>query len=82
MREFGLVGKFLPAIADVYTTALQTEQHGGGVLRVDIQIGLRHGQLRGWITKLAVVQDQNASRFTTLQMKQRGMPPEMVAQIV
>ena len=72
---FGDLGQLAPAIAHVDAAPFQPEQHGGGVLDVEIEF-------RRLGADLAVVEFQHAVVLPELERKQRGVPPQMLAERV
>ncbi len=79
---FGLVGKFLPTIADIDAEALQAKEHGRRVLHIDVDVGRSDRERRGEIAEAGVVELEHRGMIAVLQLEQRAVPPEMVLQVV
>ncbi len=79
---FGLVGKLDPAIADGHLVPLQPKQHRGGILNVDMEVGLRLRQWRLQVAKTAIVEVENRVELAPLQMEQRAVPPQMMQEVI
>ena len=60
----------------------EPEQHRGGVLHVDVEVGLRLRQRAGEIAEAPVVEIEHRVELAPLQMKQRAVPPQMMQQVV
>ena len=80
--RLGLVGDLVPARADIDAEPFEAEQHRGGVLHVDIEVGLRLRQRAGEIAEALVVELEHRVEFPALEMEQRAVPPQMMQQVV
>ena len=60
---------------------LQPEQHRGGVLHVDVEIGLRHRERADEIAEAPVIEIEHRIGFAPLEMKQCAMPPQMMHEV-
>ena len=61
---------------------LQPEQHRGGVLHVDVEVGLRRSERRGEVAKAPVVEVERRVALAALQVEQRTVPPQMMQEVV
>ena len=77
-----LVGDLGPALADIDAETFQTKQHRGGVLHVDVEVGLRLRQRRPQVAETFVIEIEHGVELAPLQMKQRAVPPQMMQQVV
>ena len=77
-----LVRQFHPALPHIDALARQPEQHGGGVLQVDVEVRHRLHQRRSQVAEAFVVQGQHPGGLATFEVVHRGMPVQMVHQVV
>ena len=80
--RLGLVGQFLPAVADIDAEALEAEEHGRRVLHVDVDIRRGDRERRGEVAEAGIVEFERAGIVAVLELEQGAVPPEMVLQVV
>ncbi len=80
--RLGLVGQFLPAVADIDAQALETEQHGRRILHVDVDIRRSDRERRREVAEAGVVEFEHGGIVAILEREQRAVPPQMMLQVV
>ena len=69
-------------MADIHALAFQAEQHGGGVLAVDVEIGLHQRDRAFHVAKSRVVESQHLVMLAALDVEHRLVPEDVVLKVV
>jgi hypothetical protein len=77
-----LVGKFLPPLPGGDAEASQAPQEGGGILHIDIEIGVRLDERRGVVADTTVVEGEHGAALAAIEMVEGTVPPEVMGELV
>ena len=80
--RLGLVGQFLPPVADIDAEALESKEDRCRVLHVDVDIRRGDGERRGEVAEARVVKLEHRGMVAVLQLEERAVPPEMMFEVV
>ena len=78
----GLVGQFVPAVADVEAQLFQPPQQRGGVLQIDVVVGRRLGHRVVEVADVLVVARHHRVHFAEVEAQQGAVPPQVMDQVV